>query len=74
VAFPIGTTIVFINDTGVTLTIQMQATATDTCILSGVGTSITGGSATPRTLAAFGMATLVKVTSTTWFISGNGLT
>lgn len=72
VAFPIGTTIVFINDTGVTLTLQMQATTTDTCILSGIGTSMTGGSGT-RSLAAHGMATLVKVTSTRWYISGNGL-
>jgi hypothetical protein len=73
VAFPIGTTVVFINDTGVTLTLQMQASTTDTCVLSGIGTSMTGGSGT-RSLAAHGMATLVKVTSTRWYISGNGLT
>lgn len=71
VAFPVGTTIVFINDVGATLTIQMQATATDTIILAGTGTSITGGGT--RTLAPHGMATLVKVTSTRWYISGNGL-
>ena len=51
----------------------MQATATDTIILAGPGTSITGGSGT-RTLAPFGMATLLKVTATSWMISGNGLT
>jgi hypothetical protein len=36
--------------------------------LAGAGTT---GS---RTLAAYGMATAVKMTSTTWIISGNGLT
>jgi hypothetical protein len=74
VAFPVGTTIIFVNDAGATLTIQMQATATDTCILSGIGTSITGGTTPARTLAPHGMATLVKVTATRWYISGNGLT
>jgi hypothetical protein len=34
------------------------------------GTGTTGS----RTLAAFGMATLVKVTQSTWFVSGTGLT
>jgi hypothetical protein len=41
---------------------------TDTMYLAGPGTT---GS---RTLAAFGMATAVKITSTSWMISGNGLT
>jgi hypothetical protein len=72
VAFPVGTTIAFVNDAGATLTLQMQATATDTCILAGAGTSMTGGTGS-RTLAAHGVATLVKVTSTRWYISGNGL-
>jgi hypothetical protein len=36
--------------------------------LAGAGTTGT------RTLAAFGVATLLKLTSTTWIISGNGLT
>ena len=64
-AFPIGTTIVFINAAAVTLTV---AITTDTLILAKDGTT---GS---RTLAAYGMATLVKITSTSWIISGNGLT
>lgn len=64
-AFPIGTTIVFINAAGVTTTI---AITTDTLILAKDGTT---GS---RTLAAYGMATLVKITATSWIISGNGLT
>jgi hypothetical protein len=37
-------------------------------LLAGVGTT---GS---RTLAPFGMATAVKITSTSWMISGSGLT
>ena len=73
VAFPVGATIVFINATGTVLTLSMNATTTDTCLLAGVGTSMTGGSGS-RTLAAFGMATLLKITATSWIISGNGLT
>lgn len=65
VAYPIGTTIGFIADTGVTVTIAITS---DTMYLAGTGTT---GS---RTLAAYGMATAIKVTATTWFISGNGLT
>ena len=65
VAFPIGTTIAFIASSATTLTI---AITTDTMYLGGTGTT---GS---RTLAAYGMATAVKVAATTWFISGTGLT
>jgi hypothetical protein len=64
-ALPIGTTIAFIAGSGATVTI---AITTDTMYLAGPGTT---GS---RTLAAFGMATAVKIASTTWIISGNGLT
>ena len=64
VAFPVGTTITFINMIN-TVTI---AITTDTMYLAGAGTT---GS---RTLAAYGMATAVKITSTSWIISGNGLT
>ena len=73
VAFPIGTTVVFVNATGTVLTLSMNTTSTDTCLLAGTGTSMTGGSGS-RSLAAFGMATLLKITSTSWIISGNGLT
>jgi hypothetical protein len=65
VAYPIGTTIGFISAVGVTTTI---AIGTDVLYLGGTGTT---GS---RTLAAYGMATAVKVESGKWFISGNGLT
>jgi hypothetical protein len=64
-ALPIGTTLTFIAGSGATMTI---AITTDTMYLAGAGTT---GS---RTLAPFGMATAVKLTSTTWIISGNGLT
>lgn len=64
VAYPVGTTITFINMIN-TVTI---AITTDTMYLAGAGTT---GS---RTLAAYGVATAIKVTSTSWIISGNGLT
>jgi hypothetical protein len=64
VAFPVGTTITFINMIN-TVTIAITS---DTMYLAGPGTT---GS---RTLAAYGIATAVKMTSTTWIISGNGLT
>lgn len=64
VAFPIGTALTFINDGG---TITLSITS-DTLVLAGDGAT---GS---RTLAQYGMATAVKVTSTRWMISGSGLT
>lgn len=64
VAYPVGTTITFINQIN-TVTIAITS---DTLQLAG---SATTGS---RTLAAGGLATAIKVTSTLWFISGSGLT
>jgi hypothetical protein len=64
VAYPVGTAVTFINMIN-TVTI---AITTDTMYLAGTGTT---GS---RTLAAYGVATAIKVTSTSWIISGNGLT
>jgi hypothetical protein len=64
-ALPVGTTLTFIAGSGATMTI---AITTDTMYLAGAGTT---GS---RTLAPFGIATAVKLTETTWIISGNGLT
>jgi hypothetical protein len=64
VAFPIGTAITIISASGATTTV---AITTDTLILAGSGA--TG----PRTIAPYGMATLIKVTSTSWFISGLGV-
>lgn len=66
VAYPIGTAVTFINDTsGGVITI---AITTDTLVL--MGTGATGS----RSLAANGIATAVKVTSTRWVISGTNLT
>lgn len=66
VAYPIGTAITFVNDTsGGVITIAITA---DTLVLAGAGTT---GS---RTLAANGIATALKVTSTRWIINGTGLT
>lgn len=64
VAYPIGTAITFINEIN-TVTIAINS---DTLVLAGAGTT---GS---RTLAANGMATAIKKTSTSWIISGTGLT
>jgi hypothetical protein len=66
VAYPLNTAITFVNQNGAgVLTI---AIATDTMRLAGAGTT---GS---RTLAANGIATAVKVTTTEWIINGTGLT
>ena len=65
VAYPVGTAITFINMTAEVVTI---AITTDTMYLSAAGTT---GS---RTLAQYGSATAIKMTSTTWLISGSGLT
>lgn len=67
VAFEIGTTIVVMNDIGAATNVSIAIT-TDTLQL--VSTGATG----TRTLARYGMATLVKVTATKWIITGNGLT
>jgi hypothetical protein len=64
VAYAVGTVVTFVNLIN-TVTI---AITTDTMYLAGDGTT---GS---RTLAAYGVASAVKVASTTWVISGNGLT
>lgn len=66
VAFPIGTAITFVNQNGAG--VVTIAITTDTMRLSPAGTT---GS---RTLAANGVATCIKLTSTEWIISGTGLT
>ena len=65
VAYPIGTAISFINMAAAAVTI---AITTDTLILSSAGTT---GS---RTLAQYGSVICIKITSTSWIISGSGLT
>ena len=63
VAFPVGTVITFLNEQN-TLTI---AITTDTLTLVGAGST---GS---RTLAENGMATIIKTSTTRWWISGTGV-
>jgi hypothetical protein len=65
VAYALGTVLTFINMTSQVVTIAITS---DTMYLAGTGTT---GS---RSLAQYGMATAIKMTSTTWIISGNGLT
>jgi hypothetical protein len=65
VPYPLGTTLTFINQNGAgVITIAINI---DTMRLAGVGT--TG----PRTLAANGIATAIKVTASEWLISGTAL-
>ena len=63
VAFPIGTTVSITNLAATAITVSSSAT------LRQAGTANTGS----RTLAAYGMATLRKVATDTWFISGAGV-
>lgn len=64
VAFPVGSVVTFINAGG-SLTISITS---DTMYLAGE-TSTTGS----RTLAAYGIATAIKIASTTWVIGGSNL-
>ena len=68
IAFPVGTAITFVNQGSGTATVQIITGSTDTLYLAGAGTTGT------RTLAAYGMATALKITSTSWIMSGTGLT
>jgi hypothetical protein len=65
VAYAVGTVLTFVNLAAADVTI---AITTDTMYLAGDGTT---GS---RTLAEYGIASAVKLASTDWLISGNGLT
>jgi hypothetical protein len=65
VAYPVGTAISFVNMASQVVSI---AITTDTMYLVGTGTTGT------RSLTQYGTATALKMTSTTWIISGTGLT
>ena len=65
VAFTTGTAITIINGSANNVTV---AITTDTMYLS------SNGATGSRTLAQYGVATAVKVTSTSWIISGSNLT
>jgi hypothetical protein len=64
VAYPAGTCITFTNMTSQVVTIAITS---DTMYLAG------SGSTGSRSLAQYGVATARKLTSTTWMISGTGL-
>lgn len=65
IAFPVGSTITIINNGSGNLTI-----GTTSLTVYWAGTAFTGN----RTLATKGLATVMKVATDTWFISGVGLT
>jgi hypothetical protein len=65
VAYSIGTALTFINLSTTSISIAITS---DTMYLSSAGTTGT------RTLAQYGSATAIKVTATSWVISGSGLT
>ena len=65
VPYPVGTVIQFVNMTSQVVTIAINS---DTMYLAGTGTT---GS---RSLAIYGVANAMKMTATTWIITGSGLT
>jgi len=69
VAYPVGTALTFVNMTSQVITI---AITTDTMYLSSAGAG--NGTIGSRSLAQYSSATAVKLTTTTWLISGGGLT
>lgn len=64
VSFPVGTAVTIMNNSAGNISI---AITTDLLLLA--GTSTTGN----RTLASFGIATVLKYAPTSWIISGTGL-
>ncbi len=65
VAYPIGTVLAFVNLSATSISI---AITTDTMYLGNTGTTGT------RTLAQYGVANALKITSTAWIITGTALT
>jgi hypothetical protein len=65
VSYPVGTVIQFVNMTSQVVTIAIN---TDTMYLAGTGST---GS---RSLAQYGVANAMKIGTTTWIITGSGLT
>lgn len=66
VAYPVGTAITFVNQSTSNVTI---AITTDTMYFAG-----TAGTTGSRTLGQYGVATALKVGTTTWIISGTSIT
>ena len=65
VAYAIGTTITFINETANLVTIAITSDTLTWC---------PSGTTGSRTLAQYGVATATKVTTTKWYLTGVGLT
>jgi hypothetical protein len=66
VAFDVGTVITIINSSASAITITQGAGVT----VRQANTTSTGN----RTLAAYGLCSVIKVATDTWYISGNGVT
>lgn len=66
VSYPLGTVLTFINGSAGNVTVGILGADT----LQLVNAASTGS----RTLATTGMATAIKITTTKWYISGQGLT
>lgn len=64
VAFPIGTTVVIYNNSASSQTIEI-----DTDVMRLAGTTASG----TRTLAPYGLATVIKIFTNGWVISGAGV-
>lgn len=71
VAFPIGTSITFINDLNAGV-VTIQIGGTDLLIPAG-GSQLGPVQPGPRSLFPAGVATAVKVAATRWIISGSGI-
>ena len=67
IAFPTGTVLTIVNNASAAVNVTIAIT-TDTL------RSAIDGTTGSRTLAQYGVATAIKVTSTVWVISGTGLT
>lgn len=67
IAMPVGTIITIVNQIN---TVSIAITTDTLTLFAGSGTATTG----TRTLAAGGIATLLKVASTSWVVSGPGVT
>ena len=65
VAYPIGTAMTIVNGNATALSIAIT-----TDVLTKSGTTTTG----TRTLAQNGIATIIKVSATSWLVNGTGLT
>lgn len=65
VAYPVNTVLVVVNDSAISCTIPITS---DTLVLAGTGSTGT------RTVAQYGICTLLKIGTTRWYASGPGVT